>query len=240
MKTETPVSPTIAPPEAIYQGLRRRILSFEMQPGEVLSENALAEQMQVSRAPVRDAMARLVEEGYVRVFPQRGSVVTQLAPERIRQAVFLRVTLERSIVEELCRTPLTPDQIEMLEQSLDLQRDLRDADTVLPMIEEDERMHALLYAFVGRLGARGLFRTFDCDQLRIRILQMRTFSYSRRVQLTAVSGWENCLLEHRMLLDALKKQETETACLIVVNHINAILWHADNLQKLFPHYFLES
>ncbi|MBD8952283.1 MAG: GntR family transcriptional regulator, partial [Subdoligranulum sp.] len=55
--------PVITGPDDAYRYLRRRIIDFTLLPGEFLSENALAAQMGTSRATVREAIARLAEEG---------------------------------------------------------------------------------------------------------------------------------------------------------------------------------
>ena len=226
--------------QSIYEDIRRRILCFEMLPGDILSENVLAAQMNVSRAPVREAMARLVEESYVIAYPQRGTVVSLIDPERVRQAVFLRSVLEHAAVDALCHQGLLPEQSVVLEDSLHRQRALLENQKILEMLLEDDAMHHLLYEYTGKPYAEEAFRLLDSDQTRIRYLQMQTFSYNSRVQLSSMSGWENCLLEHRMLLDAIKKGDAEAACLINYNHINALLWNTENLQKIYPQYFSES
>ena len=87
----------------IYSFLRNQILSLVIEPGEMLSENSLSSQMSVSRALVRDALARLTEEGYIVVYPQRGTVVTMIDPERIKQSVHTHIVLEQAVIEEVCR-----------------------------------------------------------------------------------------------------------------------------------------
>ena len=67
----------------IYNQLRMQILNLDIRPGERLSENILSSQMNASRTMVRDALSRLVEEGYIVVYPQRGTEVTLLDSERI-------------------------------------------------------------------------------------------------------------------------------------------------------------
>lgn len=226
--------------EAIYQQLRERIVSFELLPGDALSENVLAAQMSVSRAPVRDAIARLGEEGYVVVYPQRGTLVSLIVPDRVRQAVFLRLVLEHDVLEELCRRGLSEAEGLELEESIRQQRRLLESGQIMTMLEEDDAMHRLLYEYSGRPDVERSFRMLDADQLRVRYLQMQTFSYNSRVQLSPMAGWENCLLEHRMLLDAIRKGDAEAACLIDHNHINSLLWNTENLQKLYPQYFSET
>ena len=71
----------------LYRRLRDAILGADYKPGEPLSENALAQRFGVSRTPVRDALARLSDEGLVEVFPQRGSAVSRISADRVRQLV---------------------------------------------------------------------------------------------------------------------------------------------------------
>ena len=61
--------------ERAYRELRLRIVSLTLPPGSPLSENDLAEQMSVSRTPVRESLILLAEEGLVQVFPQLGTFV---------------------------------------------------------------------------------------------------------------------------------------------------------------------
>lgn len=71
----------------VYELLKNQVLNLELKPGEMLSENSLAAQMHAGRPLVRDALAQLTEEGYVVVYPQRGTEVSLLSQSRIRQAV---------------------------------------------------------------------------------------------------------------------------------------------------------
>lgn len=109
----------------IYSFLRNQILSLSIEPGEMLSENSLSSQMNVSRALVRDALARLTEEGYIVVYPQRGTVVTMIDPERIKQSVHTHIVLEQAVIEEVCRQGLTPEQKALLEESLEKQKEVK-------------------------------------------------------------------------------------------------------------------
>lgn len=237
METMLTRAPSNSVWENIYENLRARILSFDILPSTVLSENALSTELNVSRAPVRDAMTRLVEEGYIIVYPQRGTVVSLIDQERVRQSVFMRVVLEHTVIEQLCHKQLTDAQLSNLEHSLQNQHALIEEHKILEMLEEDDRMHQMLYEYSERPYTQEAFRMLNSDQMRVRYLQMHTFSYSARVQLSPMTGWDNCLLEHRMLIEAIKKGDSDAACLLDMNHINAVMWNADSLQKIYPQYF---
>jgi DNA-binding GntR family transcriptional regulator len=66
-----------------YEDVRQRILDSRYPPGAMLSENQLAEELRISRTPIREALRDLATAGLVRILPQRGIVVSQLTLQRI-------------------------------------------------------------------------------------------------------------------------------------------------------------
>jgi DNA-binding GntR family transcriptional regulator len=221
--------------ESIYDILRRRIIQFELLPGQILSENNLASVLGVSRTPVRDALSRLAEEGCIHVYPQRGTEVSYISLERVRQAVFLCTVLEQDVLEQLCTEGVSDEEFEQLENSLRLQRRYYDQQCSEKLLEEDTRLHRLLYAFCGRGIAWTAIDAIDCDLMRIRYLQICTYSY--KVQMSAVASWENSLTEYRMMLSALQKRDVEAVSLLSSNHISQVIWDIDNLRRIYPTYF---
>lgn len=219
-----------------YETLRRKIVEFELLPGEFLSENSLAAMLGVSRTPVREALSQLAKEGCVEVFPQRGTQVSKISKERIRQAVFLRGVLEQSVLRQLCDGGVSADQFEMLEGSLRRQREYFAAQQASELLNEDTYMHRLFYRFCGREPAWNAFAAVNCDMMRIRFLQIRTFSY-RRVAVVAVDSWENRLTEHRMMLDALRRRDAEALGLLSNAHLAHIERNAEDLRRIYPQYF---
>jgi DNA-binding GntR family transcriptional regulator len=79
--------------QAVYAALRRRFADGELAPGERLTETALAQQLGVSRTPVREALGRLHADGLV-VPSARGVVVAALGSEEIEDIYELRASLE--------------------------------------------------------------------------------------------------------------------------------------------------
>jgi DNA-binding GntR family transcriptional regulator len=80
--------------ERAHAEIRRGIIDGTYEPGTLLSENDLAASVGVSRTPVRAALARLREEGWITVFPQRGALVRALTPREVRDLADARLTLE--------------------------------------------------------------------------------------------------------------------------------------------------
>ncbi len=80
--------------EATYEAIRKRILSGGFYPAQHLVEAALTEELDTSKTPVREALARLEEEGLVEWFPYRGYFVRALSQEDIREIYELRELFE--------------------------------------------------------------------------------------------------------------------------------------------------
>src|SRR5690606_18355205 len=103
----------------IYSDLRGQIVSIALKPGAWLSEARIAEQYGVSRTPVREAFKRLAEDGFLEVVPQVGTFVARIDMQAVRDAHFVRETLECRIVE------LAAEQIDEAQRA-ELRRNLRE------------------------------------------------------------------------------------------------------------------
>src|SRR6476646_10902876 len=85
--------------QRVYDHLRAEILSGRLGPGAELAEVALAEQLGVSRGPIREAIGRLASEGLVTVRPRRGAVVSSLSKEEFLELYQVREALELMAVK---------------------------------------------------------------------------------------------------------------------------------------------
>jgi DNA-binding GntR family transcriptional regulator len=80
--------------DQVLQVVRQAILDFELRPGQRLIERELTEQLNVSRATVREVVARLAAEGLVTIVPQRGAIVSVITAEESADIYEMRVSLE--------------------------------------------------------------------------------------------------------------------------------------------------
>ena len=85
--------------DAAYESLKRRILLCELSPGQELREAALAESAGFGRTPVREALRRLVQEGFVEVRPRQGYRVAPITLASVHDVFELRLLLEPAAVE---------------------------------------------------------------------------------------------------------------------------------------------
>lgn len=85
--------------ERAYSHIRGQILDGEHLPGTMLGEAALATEIGVSRTPVRVALARLQDEGWIRIYPKRGAIVQGIDERTVAELADARFTLETTAVE---------------------------------------------------------------------------------------------------------------------------------------------
>ncbi len=84
--------------QEVANTLRKAIFQGQFRPGQRLSETVLAERLKVSRAPLREAFWKLLEEGLITKLPHRGAIVTVLTPENVIEIYDVRIPLESTAV----------------------------------------------------------------------------------------------------------------------------------------------
>ena len=85
----------------LYDKLKRKLISMELKPGDKLSENFISSEEDMSRPQVRQVLTSLSDEGYLDILPQKGSVVTRIKKDIIREAAHAHLVLEQAILFEL-------------------------------------------------------------------------------------------------------------------------------------------
>src|ERR1700745_3029365 len=104
--------------QRVYDFLREEILSERLAPGAELQEVALAEELGVSRGPLREAIGRLAAEGLVTVRPRRGAVVRSLSKDEFLELYQVREALEVMAVR-LAVPKLEADDFAQLDELID-------------------------------------------------------------------------------------------------------------------------
>ena len=83
--------------------LKENIVMLELEPGSRISENELAAEIGVSRTPIREALIELSKSKIVKIYPQKGSYVSLIDWEMVEEALFMRLTLEKAVVQLACQ-----------------------------------------------------------------------------------------------------------------------------------------
>ncbi|MFD2372128.1 GntR family transcriptional regulator [Brevibacillus sp. GCM10020057] len=104
--------------DKVYQYIKQAIVQGIYKSGERIIERELADQLNVSRTPIREALFRLESQGFVKTLPRKGVVVSQLSPEEVVEIFTILGSLE-SLAMKLAAQRATPEAREELRRIID-------------------------------------------------------------------------------------------------------------------------
>jgi len=193
--------------EGAYEVLVRAIVSGELAPGARIRDGELAEQLEISRMPVREALKRLELEGLVESIPNRETRVAPIRADRAAQA-FPVIAALQALGTRLGVPALSTDDDERMEAlDRDRTRALRDGD-VIAAIELDDAFHGVVLAAAAN---DELIRALERLMPQIRRLDVLHFSRLAR---------EDASLDHADILAACRRRDAQTAAdLVEANYL---------------------
>ena len=205
----------------VYEQLRARIISLAVPPGATLSRAELAIRFGVSQQPVREAILKLEEEGLVETYPQSATKVAKIDLQSVREAQFLRVSVEIEAVRLLAATDgldLYPIESLILQQERFLARE-----DFAAFAEADREMHRTMQEMAGVPGLWNLIRSRSGHLDRLRHLHLPTPGKAQSV----VTG-------HRGILEALALRDPDQAQEALRSHLSGTLASVEDLRDRFP------
>jgi DNA-binding GntR family transcriptional regulator len=190
-----------------HQALRERILHGVYPEGEPLRQDAIAEELGVSRIPVREALRQLEAEGLVVFNPHRGAVVSSLSLDEIDEVFTLRAEIEADLLRR-AMSRITAEDLARGREMLDSFENALHGGEVASWGEANWQFHATLYAPAGRQFTMGIAQKLHqhCDRYL-------------RMQLALTHGELRANEEHRAILAAVKKRDSARACRLLREHI---------------------
>lgn len=130
--------------EVVFDYLRESILNGELKPGERLMEIALADQMGVSRTPVREAIRKLEKEKFVEMIPRKGAYVADLTAKDILDVLEIRINLE-GFASSLAAERMTTEEMEEMGRILEAFNYCLETMDRAGMIEKDNEFHDTIF-----------------------------------------------------------------------------------------------
>jgi len=193
---------------AVLERLREKILSGELREGEQLRQDAIAEEFQISRIPVREALSHLAAEGLIRIVANRGAVVSSLSPDEIMEMFETRAVLECYMLR--CAIPnmreedfqRAEDILSKYEESLEKDSEMKSWGTW------NWSFHSVLYAPANRPTMLSYVKTLNinCDRYtRLHLVFTRDLHRAGRA--------------HHELLEACRTKNPEVASAALWKHI---------------------
>ncbi len=192
--------------DEVVDELRRLILAGEIEPGAKLKEKSAAQQLGVSRLPVREAFRRLESEGLLRAIPRRGVVVTTPDPEEIEVVNAIRLALEVLAVR-LAASRRDPETLEEMRDSLSTGRKALQA--------KDHEVLADLNANFHDLLGKGSGSAYLADLLRS--VRNQAQHLVGGLHSAPVISWR----EHAKIVNAVVKGQSEKAADLMRTHLES-------------------
>jgi DNA-binding GntR family transcriptional regulator len=199
----------------VYTQLKKDIAEFRLLPGDRFSENEVCERLSVSRTPVRQALARLQQEGFVEVLFRSGWRVLPFDFDQFEQLYDLREVLETTAAQRLCDdssvcgSQVDRNRLDQLAAIWLVPVDQRSTDG-LQVSQWDEAFHCSLVAAAGNAE---MARVHQEVTERIRIIRRLDFTQAQRITATYD--------EHAQILKAILAKRADQASMLLRAHIGS-------------------
>jgi len=185
--------------EQAYLQLRKEILTCTLAPGQVVSERELARRYEISKTPIREALAQTCHEGLMQRLPGRGYIVAPITIKDIRELFDLRLILEVAATEQAAQNP-SPEQIIKLKEMAVVSYNLDDPESHTLFLKTNRDFHLALAEAAGNKRLVDMLGQLLNEMNRLFYLGLRLRDSS-----------EEMTREHQEVVAALENGDVERA-----------------------------
>ena len=200
------------------------IISLELKPGQFLSETELANEIGVSRTPLREALIDLNRAHVIETFPQKGSRVALIDPDLVEESRFIREVLDVSVVEIACEIA-TPKDVMNLEANVKLQEFYLENYVSDKLFELDNEFHKMIYTIAHKERTYSMKAGMMIHYDRMRALSLITVKDTKIVN------------DHRLIFEAIKNKDKEEAKRLIKKHLARYDIDKEEIKKAYPEYY---
>lgn len=206
--------------ELVLEAIREAIKNGTLQPRERLMEIQLADDLGVSRTPVREALRKLEQEGFIVMVPRKGAYVSDLSMKDVADVFEIRAALD-GLAGGLAAERITEEELDLMERMLVEKGEAINQNDIDKLVEADTRFHEAMY-----MASRNERLSNIISNLREQIQRFRLTS------LSVPGRREDSLKEHRQILEAIQARDIQLARQLAQEHIeNAETVLIDSLKK---------
>jgi DNA-binding GntR family transcriptional regulator len=205
--------------------LTKNIILTELKPGALLSEKDLADEMGLSRTPVREAIIELSHTNIIEVQPQRGSQVSLINTQLVEEANFARKTMEIAIAKLVC-TKITQEELANMEALIKLQEFYLTNFSSKKLMELDNEFHKSLFVISNKMQCYDLIQRMSIHFDRVRHLALHTVKDLKIIQ------------DHWGIYDAIKNRDPITVERVIEHHLSRFQVDEEKIRELYPQFFL--
>ncbi|GGF93105.1 GntR family transcriptional regulator [Paenibacillus abyssi] len=203
-----PIDRQLTTKERVYKEIKDVILNGHISSEEIFTEVKMANLLNTSRTPVREALQDLIKEGLIFTIPRKGMAVRKVTESEIEQIFLLRTSIESEIILKLTEI-ITPEQLEELHQICNEQEEAMSQDDEITFIKLDQCFHMKLTKLVDyQLIEQVLLNLHNLSQL----IGLRAIKKSNRMM--------EVLAEHREIIKSMEMKHGELAAKSMMDHLN--------------------
>lgn len=192
-----------------YVYLKNLIVTLQLPPESLITENEIASATGVSRTPVREAFSRLQSEQLLQLIPHRGALVPEITLRAIKEQAITRVVLEGYGIDWICenKVPIADVLFDLVEKQHAILMD--DPERVVDMVSVDKEFHWTLVKATGNTEFAQLYNSIHDRQLRIGIAMFGVLKERRCVAID----------QHREIAAAIQKFDLPEAQRLLRLHL---------------------
>ncbi|MBX2878958.1 MAG: GntR family transcriptional regulator [Granulosicoccus sp.] len=196
----------------VYRILRDEIVTLRLRPGQLVSEKDIADVLDASKTPVREALIRLEIDGLVDIVPKSGTYVTPIRINKYIEACFTRLQLEIGAVRRAASHATDISLAEELDEIIEQQAEALALEDYVQFFTLDQALHRNFFEMAGLPGVWEQMLKTQADVNRMRHL--------KRVQ--NIRRGPAVLEEHRAIVDAIRRRDAAGAEEALVAHIGSL------------------
>ena len=211
--------------QEIYDGLKEKILYHHWKPGRSIREEEVAEELDVSRTPIREALLKLSDEGFVDIFPSKGTFVSKIDVSLLREYGYMRHVVECDVLLGMAKkqqmVKAACEEVLLLQQMAIKRGDIKG------YVKQDHAFHWQLFVLAGHGVLWPALETFYAHTIRYHMLDFETNGYM-----------ETSIQEHQTILETMEKGETGPLLAALKQHHDSGFLEAEQLRQKYPDYFV--
>lgn len=194
--------------DAIYKEIKRMIIEGELEPMSDISEDAFSKKFCTSRTPVHEAILRLEEEGFVYIYPRKGTFVSAISLSEMQHVYEIRLLVEPTLVRHACKV-LSCEKLDEIREAFTVSTEkMSEKDYIKYFTDLDNKLHLMI---------------LECsDNEFIKTAMYRAYDHQHRARIRIASKpkeFARAIEDHIEIVDAIKARDEEKAVEAVQKHL---------------------
>ncbi|MDR2879287.1 MAG: GntR family transcriptional regulator [Fusobacteriales bacterium] len=211
----------------VYNILKDSIINARLIPGVQVSEQELADKLEVSRTPVREALIHLHQEELVEIIPQKGTYISKINEQSVEESRYMREILEVEITK-LAAEVFPESYLLLLEENLHSQELYLKQKNYEKLFQYDNDFHRIIYEGTNKMRIWESIQNISGQLNRVRIMALI---------LDSEEIWNLIYAEHKEIFNKIKNHEKVGLAEILIRHLERGKTHIKTIKEQYTEYF---